>query len=188
MVTATLISYTASQFRRPGHRISVLAELVVLDNKGSKRHLLFNFHKSGVFGALISVRLTFGQIIFVVEHYFANKSFVFCQEAFLNEAIPNKTTVQRQINKFREIDSVCNRKHIRGPTVLCSDTLEEMRLILFQSPSKSLRKRSQQKNMSLGSAHKPTHLLKLDSYRVNVIHEFRPTDQTMLPDCVTVVG
>jgi hypothetical protein len=65
------------------------------------------------------------------------------------------------MTKFEETGSVCDRKHNRRCTVLNNDIPEDMRLSLLQSPSKSLQKLSQQKNMSLGSAHQAVHLLHL---------------------------
>jgi hypothetical protein len=48
---------------------------------------------------------------------------------------------------------------------------EDVRLGLLQSPSKSLQQLSQQKNVSLGSAHQAVHLLHLRAYRIHVIPE-----------------
>jgi hypothetical protein len=55
--------------------------------------------------------LTREQRIFVVNHYFRNESYVLCQEAFQeafpNDTVPNKTTVNRIITKFEETGCVC---------------------------------------------------------------------------------
>jgi hypothetical protein len=50
--------------------------------------------------------------IFVVKHYFRNKSYALCQESF-QEAFPNdtvlkKTTIYSIITKFEETGSVCD--------------------------------------------------------------------------------
>jgi hypothetical protein len=85
--------------------------------------------------------------------------------------VPSKTTIYRIITKFEETGSVCDRKHNRRRTVLNDDTPEELKLSLLQSPSKSLRKLPQQKNMSLGSAHQAVHLLHPRAYGIHEMHE-----------------
>jgi hypothetical protein len=119
--------------------------------------------------------LTREQKIFVVKHYFRNESYVFCQgdfqEAFPNDTVPKKTTVYRIITKFEETGSVCDRKHNRRRTVLNDNTLQDVRLSLLQSPSKSLRKLSQQKNMSLRSAYQAVRLLHLRAYCSRAMYE-----------------
>jgi hypothetical protein len=104
-----------------------------------------------------------------VKHYFRNESYALCQEAFqfLNDRCRKK--------QFTAL-SVCDRKYNRRRTVLNDDTLENVRLGLLQSPSKSLRKLSQQKNTSLGSAHKAVHLLHLRAYSIHAMPDLRPTD------------
>jgi len=65
--------------------------------------------------------LTYEQRIFIVEHYFAIKCFVLCQEALPNDAVPNKTTIHRLIRKSFETDRVC------GTVVYSDDTLKDIR-------------------------------------------------------------
>jgi hypothetical protein len=49
--------------------------------------------------------------VFVLEHYFASKSFIAVHEAFRNaypdEEVPNKTTIHRLVTKFLDTGSVC---------------------------------------------------------------------------------
>jgi hypothetical protein len=90
--------------------------------------------------------------------------------------VPNKTTIYRIITKFEETGSVCDRKQNRRRTVLNDDTLQHVRLSLLRSTSKSLRKLSQQRNTSVGSAYKAVPLLHLRAYRINATHDLRPTD------------
>jgi hypothetical protein len=92
-----------------------------------------------------------------------------CAEKLANKQVSNKT-IYRIITKSEETGSVCDRKHNRRRTVLNDDTLGDFRLSLLQSPSKSLRKLSQQENMSLGSAHQAVHLLHLQAYRIHAMH------------------
>jgi hypothetical protein len=53
------------------------------------------------------------QRIFIVKHYFCNKSYALCPEAF-QEAFPNdmvRTKTIHHITKFEETSSACDRKH-----------------------------------------------------------------------------
>jgi hypothetical protein len=77
--------------------------------------------------------------VFILEHYFASKSFTAVRKAFSNvcsdKEIPNKTTVHRLVTKCRDTGSVCDRKHVQRRTVLTGDVEETLAL----SPRKSLR-------------------------------------------------
>jgi hypothetical protein len=50
--------------------------------------------------------------VFILEHYFASKSFVAVREAFSNaypdKELPNKT-IHRLVTKFRDTGSVCDK-------------------------------------------------------------------------------
>jgi hypothetical protein len=52
------------------------------------------------------------ECVFILEHYFASKSFAAVREAFSNvypdKEVPNKTTVHREVTTFRKILSVTN--------------------------------------------------------------------------------
>jgi hypothetical protein len=49
--------------------------------------------------------------VFILEHYFASKSFAAVREAFSNaypdKEVPSKTTIHRLVKKFRDTGSVC---------------------------------------------------------------------------------
>jgi hypothetical protein len=53
------------------------------------------------------------QRIFVVKHYFCNKSYALCQESFQetlpNDAVLNKTTIYSIITKFKETGYVSSK-------------------------------------------------------------------------------
>jgi hypothetical protein len=87
--------------------------------------------------------------------------------------VPNKT-IYSIITQFEETDCVIENDCRRA--VLNDDTLEDVRHSLLQFPSKSLRKLSQQKNISLGSAFNVVQLLHLRACRIHAMHELRPTD------------
>jgi hypothetical protein len=107
---------------------------------------------------------------FFCEVLFSQRIICIVPRSFPNDTVQNKTSYSI-ITKSEETDSVCDWKHNRRRTVLNDDTLEDVRLSLLQSPSKLLRKLSQQKNTSLGSAQKVVHLLHLRAYRIHVMHE-----------------
>jgi hypothetical protein len=90
--------------------------------------------------------------VFILEHYFASKSFAAVREAFSitcpAKEVPNMTTVHRLVTKFRDTGSVCNRKHVRHRTVLTGGTPRNVERTLARTPQKSLRL-SQQSEFSV---------------------------------------
>jgi hypothetical protein len=66
--------------------------------------------------------------VFILEHYFASKSFAAVREAFSNsypdKEVPNKTTtIHLLVTKSRDTGGICDRKHVRRRTVLTGETL-----------------------------------------------------------------
>jgi hypothetical protein len=59
--------------------------------------------------------------VFVLEHYFASKSFAAVREAFSNaypdKKVPNKTTIHRAFTEFRDTGSVCDKCSSSDKTV-----------------------------------------------------------------------
>jgi hypothetical protein len=51
--------------------------------------------------------------VFILEHYFASKSFAAVREAFSNaypdKEVPNKTTIHRLVTKFRDTVFACDK-------------------------------------------------------------------------------
>jgi hypothetical protein len=72
--------------------------------------------------------------VFILEHYFATKSFAAVREAFRNaysdKAVPNKTTIHRLVTTFRDTGSVCDRKNVRRRTVLTGETSHNVEVTL----------------------------------------------------------
>jgi hypothetical protein len=68
--------------------------------------------------------------VFILEHYFASKSFAAVYEAFSkmypDKEVRNKTTVHRLVTKFRDTGSVFDRKCVRSRTVLTGETLRNL--------------------------------------------------------------
>jgi hypothetical protein len=91
--------------------------------------------------------------------------------------VPNKSTVQLLVERFRETGSIGEKRRSGRPSVLSNDSLEDIRARLVQTPRKSLRKLSQQTGMTYGSVQRATMRLKLHPYRVQVCHEGKDIDK-----------
>jgi transposase len=87
-------------------------------------------------------------LFFILEHYFTTRSYAECQNAFRNSfpdaVLPNKSTIQRLVESFRETGSIGEKRRSGRPSVPSNDSLEDIRARLLQSPRKSLKKLSQQ--------------------------------------------
>jgi transposase len=75
--------------------------------------------------------------------------------------VPNKSTIQRLIKRFRETGSIGEKRRSGRPSVLSNDSLEDIMARLLQPPRKSLRKLSQQTGMTYGSVQRAIKRLKL---------------------------
>jgi hypothetical protein len=121
------------------------------------------------------------QRVFIVEHYLASRSNLTCQNEFRvtfpDYPVPDKSTVSRLVNRFRDTGSVQDRNRSGRPSVLSDDSLDDIHQTLLHSPRKSLRKLSLQSGLSYGSVYKATKILKLHPYRVNIMHEFKEPDK-----------
>jgi transposase len=91
--------------------------------------------------------------------------------------VPNKSTIQRLVERFRETGRIGEKRRSGRPSVLSNNSLEDIRARLLQSPRKSLRNLSQQTGMTYGSVQRATERLKLHSYRVQVCHELKEIDK-----------
>jgi hypothetical protein len=99
------------------------------------------------------------------------------RNSFPDSVVPNKSTIQRLVEGFRETGSIGEKRRSGRPSVLSNDSLEDIRVRLLQSRRKSLRKLSQQTGMTYGSVQRATKRLKLHPYRVQVCHELREIDK-----------
>jgi hypothetical protein len=97
------------------------------------------------------------QRVFIVEHHLASRSYSTRQnefrDTFPDSPAPNKSTLSRLVNHFRETGSVQERNSSGRPLVLSDDSLDDIRQSLSRSPRKSPRKLSLQSWLSYGSAH-----------------------------------
>jgi hypothetical protein len=75
------------------------------------------------------------QRVFILEHYFSTRSYAGCQNAFRNSfpdsVVPNKSTIQRLVERFRETGSTGEKRRSGHPSVLSNDSLEDIRHIYF---------------------------------------------------------
>jgi hypothetical protein len=58
--------------------------------------------------------------------------------------VPNKSAIQRLVERFRETGSTGEKSRSGHPSVLSNDSLEDIRARLLQSPRKSLTKLPQE--------------------------------------------
>jgi transposase len=98
------------------------------------------------------------QRVFILEHYFSTRSYAECQNEIINSfpdsVVPNKSTIQRLVESFRETGSTGEKRRSGSPSVLSDDSLEDIRTRSLLSPRKSLRKLSQQTGMTYASVQK----------------------------------
>jgi hypothetical protein len=94
--------------------------------------------------------------------------------------VPNKSTISRLVNRFRDTGSVQDRNRSGRSSVLSDNSLDDTRQTLLPSPRKSLRKYSLRSGLSYGSVYKATKVLKLHPYRVHVMHELKEPDKEKL--------
>jgi hypothetical protein len=77
------------------------------------------------------------QRVFIVEHYLAPRSYLTYQnefrETFPDFPVPNKSTISRLVNRFRDTGSVQDRHRSGRPSVLSGDSLDDIRQTLLPS-------------------------------------------------------
>jgi transposase len=73
------------------------------------------------------------QRVFILEHYFSTQSYAECQNTFRNSfpysVEPNKSTVERLVDRFRETGSIGEKRRSGRPSVLSNDSLEDIRAL-----------------------------------------------------------
>jgi hypothetical protein len=81
------------------------------------------------------------------------------------------------VSKFRETGSIADAPRSGQPTLLTDDKLDEMLDRMLRSPSKCIRRLSQETNVAASTVHKAIReKLKLYPYRMSALHELEPTD------------
>jgi hypothetical protein len=123
---------------------------------------------------------TTDQIIFTVETYIRKGTYVKCRERFIRKcpdsSVPTKSCVSKLIKKWRTTGPVLDKTRHRKKTMLTDEKLEDIRARLEISPRKSLRRLSQETDVSVGSASTAVRLIKFRPYKVRFVHELKPVD------------
>ena len=121
--------------------------------------------------------------IFLIEHVFrANGEYTKAvkekfAKKFPETALPHRNAVRALVNKFRETGSVHDASRSGRPTILTEQKVNVISEAMSQSPTKSMRRLSQQVNVSVGTAHAAVRkALSLYPYRVTCQHELKDTD------------
>lgn len=90
--------------------------------------------------------------------------------------VPHDSTIKRLVDKFRESGSVHDRKRSGRPSFNEED-VAAVQGALINSPTKSLRKVSQQIDIPYASVHKITRkILQLFPYKTSVMHALKDHD------------
>ena len=95
---------------------------------------------------------------------------------FPGRPVPNSSTIRRQAKRFKETGSVKNWNVNRRRHVLTEETLDEIGERLEHTPPKSLKRLSQETEVSVSSVQRATKLLKLKPYKVPVVHALQQPD------------
>jgi hypothetical protein len=78
--------------------------------------------------------------VFILEHDYSTRSYAECQNAFRKSSpdsvVPNKSTIQRLLERFLETGSIGEKRRSGRHSVLSNDSLEDIRERLLQSPRK----------------------------------------------------
>jgi hypothetical protein len=102
-------------------------------------------------------KMSFSQVqrVFIVEHYLASRSYLTChsefRDTFPDSPVPNKSTISRLVNRFRDTGSVQDRNRSGRPSVLSGNSLDNIRHTSLRSPWQSLKNISLQSGLSYGS-------------------------------------
>jgi transposase len=75
-------------------------------------------------------------------------------EKFPETPVPHRNAVRRLIEKFRDTGSVLDAERSGRPSKINDKKLMDFSDSMLRSPSKSLRKLVQEKNIGLATAHK----------------------------------
>jgi transposase len=104
--------------------------------------------------------LSIEERVFLVEYVFreGNRYTDLVQEQFAEKfpetPVPHRNAVRRLIEKFREVVSVLDAERSGRPSKLNYKKLMDISDSMLRSPSKSLRKLAQEKDIGLATAHK----------------------------------
>ncbi len=94
--------------------------------------------------------------------------------AKFNKAQPSKTSITHLVQRFRTHGSVAWTPYEHAKPVLTPVKLAEIGEVFAATPRSSLRRVSQQTNVSYGTTRRATQQLKLKPYKIKVVHELQP--------------
>jgi transposase len=109
---------------------------------------------------LLTIILSIEERAFLVEYVFRKGNrytdLVLGQfaENFPGTPVTHRNAVRRLIEKFRETDSALDAKRSGRPSIFNDKKFMEISVSMLRSPSKSLRKLAQEKDIGLATAHK----------------------------------
>lgn len=98
------------------------------------------------------------------------------QAAILHDYNNLFNSIKNIVSTFEETGSVGHRARSGRPTVRTEERINEVSQIMEQNPSKSIRKLSQQIDLSYGSCQKMLRNMHLYPYKIQVYHKILPTD------------
>jgi hypothetical protein len=132
---------------------------------------------------LLTTVLSIEENVFLVEHVFreGNRYIGVVQEQFAEKYPethePQRTAVCRLIEKFRVTFSVLDAERSGKPSKLNDKKLMDISDSVLWSPSNSLRKLAQEKDVGLATAHKAVReKLNLFPYKVTAVQELKPAN------------
>jgi transposase len=127
---------------------------------------------------LLTVVLSIEERVFLVEYVFleGNRYADLVQkqlsEKFPETPVPHRNAFRRLIEKFRQTGSVFDAEQSGRPSKLNDKKLMDICDSMLRSPSKSLRKLAQEKDIGLATAHKAVRAkLNLFPYKVTAVQE-----------------
>ena len=121
---------------------------------------------------------TVEQRVFLVRKYWQTGSFKACQTAFRTEfgerRAPSKCCIQKLVKKLDTTGSLLTQH--AGGRKISEETIHDVKERLLASPSKSLRRPSQETNLPYYTCQRAAKKAKLRAYHVSCVQEFLPMD------------
>ncbi|KAJ9585226.1 hypothetical protein L9F63_002989, partial [Diploptera punctata] len=124
------------------------------------------------------------EFICYVVLYWKTDSIQTCQEQFVerfgdNRHPPSKSTIWALAKKIETHGTLLDR-HAGGREQITQETITNVKNRQLASPSKSLRRLSQETGMSKSSCQRAAKKAKLHAYRYTVVHELKETSKQRL--------
>ncbi|PSN49236.1 hypothetical protein C0J52_08415 [Blattella germanica] len=126
-------------------------------------------------------RYTLEERVHIIRLYWKTDSIQACQEQFVERFgdkrhPPSKSTIWALSKKLETHGTLLDR-HAGGREPMTQETITNVKDRLLASPSKSLRRFSQESGMSKSSCQRAAKKAKLHAYRYTVVHELKETDK-----------